>query len=212
MGVTNGAGPGPSDWWGTIRAVRQIGSLWLADAPCKLQDMGGSVTGNEMETLFQELGAELLSRRVTGEIAIAGGAVMLLVVESRDATKDVGAYFGGGASAIREAAGRVATRHDLPPDWLNDGVKGFFYGTPPQVLWREFPGLRVYAVRPDYVFAMKAVAGHPSDGEDLRALIHHLRLESPEDAMDLVIRYVPRRLIGPHVQYLIESLYEGEGS
>lgn len=144
------------------RGTLPVSSLWWAKCPCTLDTRGDSVTRGEIETLFQELGAGLLSRGATGEIAIAGGAVMLLVVESRDATNNVDAYFGGDARVIREAAEKVAVRHGLPPDWLNGGVKGFFYGTPPQVLWRELPGLRVYAVRPDYVLAMKAVAGCPS--------------------------------------------------
>lgn len=78
------------------------------------------------------------------------------------------------------------------------------------MLWRELPGLRVYAVRPDYVLAMKAVAGRLSDVEDLKALIHHLKLEEPKEAMMIITRYIPERLIGPHVRYLIESLYAGE--
>lgn len=114
--------------------MESVPSLWLAKAPCTLDTRGDSVTRSEIETLFQELGAELLSRGVTGEIAIAGGAVMLLLVESREATKDVDAYFGGDARVTSEAAERVAVRHGLPPDWLNDGVKGFFYGTPPSVV------------------------------------------------------------------------------
>ncbi|GAB6170877.1 hypothetical protein JCM15765_03550 [Paradesulfitobacterium aromaticivorans] len=33
----------------------------------------------------------------------------------------------------------IAREEGLREDWLNDGVKGFFYGNPPQVLWAEYP-------------------------------------------------------------------------
>lgn len=66
--------------------MEAVPSLWLAKSPCTLDTRGDIVTRSE--TLFQKLGADLLSRGVTGEIAIAGGAVILLLVESRDTTKD----------------------------------------------------------------------------------------------------------------------------
>lgn len=156
------------------------------------------------------LGRELEQRGVTGEIIIAGGAFMLLVIRNRDTTKDIDAYFATEPQVIREAAAVVAAREGLTPDWLNDSVKGFFYQQPPVELWADYPGLRVYTVSPEYAFAMKAIAGRPEDIADLEALKRHLSLASAEDALDLVRRYVPQRLLTPRTQYLIETLFESD--
>ena len=154
------------------------------------------------------LGRELERRGVTGEIVIAGGAFMLLVIRNRDTTKDIDAYFATEPQVIREAAAVVAAREGLTPDWLNDSVKGFFYQQPPVELWADYPGLRVYTVSPEYAFAMKAIAGRPEDIADLEALKEHLSLTNVEDALGLVRRYVPQRLLSPRTQYLIETLFE----
>lgn len=42
---------------------------------------------------------------------------MVLVLESREATKDVDAHFKGDAAGMREAAA-VGAKRNLPPDWL----------------------------------------------------------------------------------------------
>jgi hypothetical protein len=90
-------------------------------------------------------------------------------------------------------------------------VKGFFFGTPPQELWAEYPGLRVFVAKPEYVLAMKAVAGRPQDVQDLVALIQRLGLSSARQALDIVERYVPEGALTPRVRYLLEDLFESSG-
>ncbi len=135
---------------------------------------------------------------------------MLLVIKSREITKDIDAYLGGDPELVREAARRVAVQEGLPSDWLNDGVKGFFYGVPPQIPLADFPGLRVYSVAPEYMVAMKTLAGRAEDVKDLKALIRFLRLSSAEQVLSLVERYVPRRLLTAKVQYIAEALFDEE--
>ncbi|WP_156040220.1 hypothetical protein [Alicyclobacillus macrosporangiidus] len=125
-------------------------------------------------------------------------------------TKDVDAYLGENAEAVREAARRVARREGLDENWLNDGVKGFFYGTPPQTVVAEFPGLRVYSVTPEYMIAMKAVAGRAEDVRDLKHLVKFLRLKNKEQVLEIIEKYVPPRLLTPKIQYIIESLFDHE--
>jgi predicted nucleotidyltransferase len=156
------------------------------------------------------LGEELLARGVTGEIVIAGGAFMLLVIQNRDTTKDIDAYFSAEPKAIRDAARVIAEREDLPPDWLNDGIKGFFYEEPSVQAWADFPGLRIYMVTPEYAFALKSIAGRPEDIGDLRALITHMGISTADEARDIVARYVPPRLVPPRTEYLIETLFEDQ--
>ena len=131
---------------------------------------GWPLTREEIDQNLRRVGHYLDEQRLVGEIMLVGGAYMTLVLQRREATKDVDAYFATHADAIRRAAIRVSNETGLPPDWLNDAVKGFFYSQPETTLWLECPGLRVYAPSPDYIFAMKAFAGRPEDLRDLASL------------------------------------------
>ncbi len=161
----------------------------------------------DIQRYLQMLGAELQQRGVTGEIVLVGGAVMLLVIGNRPTTKDIDAYFATNAQEIRTAAQIIAQREHLPPNWLNDGVKGFFYTQPPTTLWLDYPGLRVYTAAPEYVLAMKAIAGRPEDIADIQALAAHLGMTQAQEVLAIISRYVPASQILPKTQYLIQSLF-----
>ena len=165
---------------------------------------------DEIERYLRQVGAYLDEQALIGEILILGGAYMTLVLQKREVTMDVDAYFAVNAAAIREAAARVAEEHRLPPDWLNDAVKGFLYVEPEATPWLECPGLRVYAPPPEYIFAMKAVAGRPGDLRDLEALRDTLGLTAASQALEIVARYVPTRLLTPRLRYLVEGLFDQE--
>jgi hypothetical protein len=164
---------------------------------------------DEIQQYLREVGRYLQAEGLTGEILIVGGAYMTLVLRKRDATKDVDAYFGRHGEAIRRAAARVARDNGLPEDWLNDAVKGFLYAQPETQPWADFPGLRIYVPNPAYIFAMKALAGRPADIPDACA---ELRLTSPAEALAIVKRYVPERLLTARVQYLVEDLFATDDS
>jgi hypothetical protein len=82
------------------------------------------LTRSDMLRLFDLLNAELAAMDAHGEIYLVGGAVMCLALNARHATRDVDGYFRP-TGVIRQAAGRVAARADVPDDWLNDAVKAF---------------------------------------------------------------------------------------
>lgn len=167
-----------------------------------------ALTRRQIETFLREVGAELDAQGLRGEILIVGGAFMALVLRARNTTKDVDAIVVSDPELLRVAAGRVAQRHALPADWLNDAVKGFVYKQPPTRLWAEYPGLRVYVPATDYVFAMKADAARPEDRNDLITLRDELRLRNAEEAMRIVERYVPANRLRIQTQLTIESLFE----
>jgi hypothetical protein len=165
---------------------------------------------DEIERYLRLVGRHLHQRGLTGEILILGGAYMTVVIRQREATRDVDAYFATHADAIREAAASVAEEEKLPSDWLNDAVKGFLYKQPETSLWLECPGLRVFMPSMDYIFAMKAFSGRAEDVRDLRALRDRLGLSSAQEAMEIVERYIPERLLTPRVRLLLEVVFEEE--
>lgn len=161
--------------------------------------------------LFSELNRELKKAEAIGEIGICGGAVMCVVFQAREATKDVDAIFRP-TREIRRAAKAVAARLDLPEHWLNDAAKAYFHADPPREPVLELSNLRVWAPRADYMLAMKCVAARydTHDRGDVLFLIRYLGLKKPEAVFSVVEKYYPRRLIPAKTRFLVEELL-GEG-
>jgi len=161
--------------------------------------------------------AELLrDTGIEGEICVFGGAVMVLAFKARPSTKDVDAVFEP-AHAIREAASVVELEHGLPQAWLNDAVKGFLSTRHDTVTsdLPQFEGLRVTAPTAEYMLAMKCMTSRiglsntdPSDVADIRFLVKHLGLPSPEAALEIVGRYYPENRIPPRAVYLWEEIFD----
>ncbi|MBA3796525.1 MAG: hypothetical protein H0X20_04795 [Chloroflexi bacterium] len=79
----------------------------------------------EIEADLRAVGAELAHQGLIGEIVLAGGAFMTLVLRSREATLDVDAYFDPQTSgAIGAAALKVARQNGLPDDCLTTQSRG----------------------------------------------------------------------------------------
>ncbi len=165
------------------------------------------MTAEEITKYLTELNDVLCLTNIKGEITIYGGAVMCLVYEARPATKDVDAIFKP-SSEMRLLIRRIAERHDLPPDWLNDGLKGYLVSHPQRILM-DLSNLKVFVPEPDYMLAMKAMSARADtyDQTDVRILIEVLGLKSPADVFAIVEKYYPQQQIKPATQYFIEELF-----
>ncbi|GIK43492.1 MAG: hypothetical protein BroJett011_73250 [Chloroflexota bacterium] len=64
------------------------------------------------------------------ELLLMGGAVMVLVYNTRVSTRDVDALILAPPEArpILSLVKQVAQEYNLPEDWLNDGAKGYLVG------------------------------------------------------------------------------------
>jgi hypothetical protein len=166
------------------------------------------MTADEIRHYLTELNDELRQMNIKGEVSVYGGAVMCLVYDARPATKDVDAIFRP-ASEIRLAVERIAERHNLPPDWLNDGVKGYIVDHQQRILI-DLPNLKIFVPEPDYLLAMKTLSARADtfDKTDVKLLIDLLKLHSPEAVFSIVEKYYPRHQIKPATQYFIEELFE----
>lgn len=141
---------------------------------------------------------------------------MVLAFSARISTKDVDGIFQP-AQLIRQLCVDIADDLHLPRTWLNDGVKGYVSARHETTAGNlpQFSNLRLTMPVPEYLFAMKCMAGRlggtsdePSDLADITYLIHHLRLKTARDALELVSRYYPPDRIPVKTQYLVEGLFE----
>jgi len=157
--------------------------------------------------LFSALNDELRGMGVRGEIGICGGAVMCLVFNARESTKDVDAIFQP-TREIRDASRAVADRLGVPEDWLNDAAKGYFLSQPPVRDVVELSNLRVWAPQADYMLAMKCVSARfdSHDLDDTRFLLAHLGIRSVDEASRIIEQYYPRKVIPAKTQFLLEEL------
>lgn len=160
-----------------------------------------------IKKLFRSLNDELRKLGVKGEVGICGGAVMCLVFQAREATKDIDGIFEP-TEAIRKASRKVARLFGLGDDWLSDAAKAYFHVDPPRETVLELSHLRVWAPRADYMLAMKCISARfdTHDKEDVQFLLNYLKLSRPEQVFEIIARYYPRGQVLPKTQFLIEEL------
>lgn len=130
---------------------------------------------SELIAALQELDARLSS---SCDIAIVGGAAMILHFGASRATRDIDVLvLRGDIMELRQAARLVARARELPEDWINDAVKGFADILPSDFYHRlvslglPFQHLRLYVLGLPEQVAMKIVALREQDLEDLELLI-----------------------------------------
>lgn len=160
-----------------------------------------------IKTLFNALNDELSKKNVVGEVGICGGAVMCLVYQARQSTKDVDAIFEP-TLEIRRASERVAIKFGTDKHWLNDAAKAYFHIDPPQEDVLQFSNLRVWAPRADYMLAMKCISARfdSFDRDDVKFLIEYLKLKHPEDVFKIIAQYYPHERIPAKTQFLVEEV------
>lgn len=163
----------------------------------------------DVRELLIELGGRLADQGVDARIFIVGGVAMALAFNTRRLTRDIDAVFEPKTVIYKEAA-RMAAERVLPPDWLNDGVKGLLPGrVQPQEGTASFTarGIHVGVASAEYMFAMKAQAARQeADGDDLRELTRQLGLRDAEAGLDLVERFYGPGRLTPKTQLMIESI------
>jgi hypothetical protein len=163
----------------------------------------------DIRRLFELLNEALRRERVEGELFVVGGAVMCLAYAARPSTQDVDAVFRP-ARQIREAAARVAIEAGLPPDWLNNGVKGFLSERGEFAPFLELDHLRVMVAQPEYLLAMKClsmrIGAEFHDEEDVRYLLRHLGIGSYDQAVAVITRFYPLERFPQKTLYALAEL------
>jgi len=180
------------------------------------------LTRQNLEAAFHELGLRAREADKIVEIAVYGGSALVLTVPGRAATKDVDAVVNHDPVWLREAVAVMAEEKGWPPDWLNDGVKGWLShrDADPEAkhLFKTYPsedepGLRVFVASPHYLFAMKCMAmriggaGEFQDRYDIETLAGEIGIVTAEQALDIVSEYYPMSRISPKTQYGVEEIF-----
>lgn len=104
----------------------------------------------DIEKYLEALNDELRKKEAIGELYMVGGAVMCLVFNARESTKDIDAIFAP-KDIINECASIVASDYNLSNDWLNDAVKGFASDKGSFDSYVEYSNLRVFTAIPEYL-------------------------------------------------------------
>jgi len=153
------------------------------------------------------LGEKLASEGKRGELLLMGGAAMALVHDARDMTKDIDALYEP-KSDINRLTAEIAEEMQLPPDWLNDSVKGFVSAEMEAREFLSFPGIQINSISPEYLLAMKLLSARLSetDLEDIKFLLRKLNINSPRQAYAVLENYYPDAQVLPKTMYLIEEL------
>ena len=165
-----------------------------------------AVNKNELLKYLKILGEELEKAGLHGELVITGGAAMCLVHSSRDATKDIDALYEP-KSEVGALAKKIASEHGLPPNWLNDSVKGFMGDTVEVVDFARFGNLKISTVTPAYLLAMKLLASRVEgqDYNDIKFLMRELGIKTVEGAESVIGRFFPLDRVLPKTRYVIEN-------
>ncbi len=128
----------------------------------------------------------------TLELLLMGGTLMVLVFESREATRDVDVLILAPpeASRVRNYARTVAAEFGWPDDWLNDGAKGFLVGISDGPVVFSAPGVVVRRPSFEQLLAMKLCAWRDDvDISDARHLLSMLQ-GTRDDVWERVVPFL----------------------
>jgi predicted nucleotidyltransferase len=168
------------------------------------------ITKDQILLLLHELDKGLRAKNLEGELFLVGGAVMCLVFNSRESTRDVDAIFAP-ENELSVIADEIASAHSLPADWLNDGVKGFISDSATFNDFLNLPNLKVSVASPEYLLAMKCLSCRTSDERDIldiKTLIKVLKLDHFDDVIKEIVRFYPEKMFPPRVKFILEEILE----
>jgi len=154
---------------------------------------------SDVEEAFREIGEFMLRHRKTAEIAVYGGAAIMLQFEVAFRTADVDAVVrDGDHGLLTQAARDVAARRGWHRSWFSEAVANYVGAPGGTLLHASYPsetrqGLRVYVAKPDYLLAMKlrAMRVGSRDESDAAMLALHCGIATREALLALLSAYFP---------------------
>lgn len=171
------------------------------------------LTRADVTRALTRLGELCAQRQSKVEIAIYGGTVMMFAYDCRTATKDIDAIFHP-PEVIEPLIAQIAEELNLPENWMNSGVKDFVAPREAKTAFEELqvPGLMITRPSPEYLLAMKCMAGRlPSpfragDLADIKFLLRKLAIKSIKQIDLLVGEFYGEGGLEPGKRWLVEQL------
>ncbi|MGG7509696.1 DUF6036 family nucleotidyltransferase [Plantibacter sp. YIM 135249] len=140
-----------------------------------------------VHALLGELATGLISRGVTGHLVVVGGAAIALRYPDDDAvrvTTDIDAVYVP-RDAVNAEVARIAERHGLPINWLNDRASPWL---PDRALPIGYEtSFTIESATDRELIAMKMAAFRPQDLHDLTILARRVGATAPMDLVDIAI-------------------------
>ena len=136
-----------------------------------------TMTRLEIVRALERLGQLAEARGTKVELLLVGRAVMVLLYDARESTRDVDVIVLAPreVGTVRELARVVASERGWPDDWLNDGAKGFLIGFSAGPLIFSAPGIDIRSPAPAQLLAMKLSAWRDDiDIADARRLLQDM--------------------------------------
>jgi len=163
---------------------------------------------SEILSYFDEINYRLTENNQHGEIVLTGGATLTLVFNARSATRDIDAVFRPVAD-MRKIISSMATKYNLPLDWLNDAVKPFVTDKLTIKPHLEYSNLTIYSVDAESLLAMKLTSARfgTKDMDDCVFLMNHLGLQAEKDVFDILDKYIDPFLRKSGVKHFAAEAY-----
>lgn len=167
-----------------------------------------TLTRPEIIQALTDLGQLAQTAGQTIELLVVGGTAMVLLYDTRPATRDVDALIlSPQAQLVRTWASQVAATYHWPADWLNDGAKGYLVGWSEGETVFTAPGIVVKTPVTAQLLAMKLSAWRDDvDIADAQRLLEAMA----GDRAEIWAALAPYLFPGTELkaQYAFEDLWE----
>lgn len=166
---------------------------------------------DDMAIYLAEVNDRLAKADEQGEIVMIGGAVVSLVHGARESTKDMDAAFAP-KELMREIIEDVAEKYEIESDWLNNAAESYMTPEMNYETFYEYSNLTIYNMDDESMLALKlSSARGEEDSHDLADSVYfmgELKIESVEQALDIVEKYIPQERLTPKVEYFTREAFE----
>ncbi len=167
---------------------------------------------DELTALFDELAEELAGFSVLVEVLMVGGSWLLWFGE-REATRDVDSARPLSAE-VAAAIARVAERHDIDPDWLNDKAVPFLphnFDTAACTTVYQHDALVVQIPSAETIFLMKLHRAGAPDREDMITIWSRCAFTGPDEVVANFFEAYPHAPEDPHLGEYVAAIIDDAG-
>ncbi len=174
----------------------------------------------DAEKYLRLLGQELQKQGITGEILVHDDIILLLDIRKPEITdvdayladdaeelENIDAYFEGHGVMLRQSINSITVHEGLSDDWLSLALNTIISKQYEQ--WVEYPGIRIYPPPLDYLFAMEIIVFDDLQNkkEDIKILAKKLKILNAQNALSVVRKYIPNRLLTPKMRLTIKQCF-----